>query len=287
MEIRLIIDKVKLALLKRAKVGVNKKSRAAWIGKGYCNLPEVTVVIQCHNKSLQVLHILPKLRKYAGFEIIVVDDGSDNVHTRRLAKALKGPNEFLLRCNDLYENITYDRSLRLANGKYVALLQDDDDFDDNCKWINAAVSLFKSHPGMVILGGKGGYDITFDADGHTFQDADMTHGDFCFVAGVNRAPMWINRELYSEKLKNIDFDFAPFQYDDYELCFRAWLNGLTVGWYDARFRSLSAGGMRLWNQSFTKEQMQRNSRLLFDKYHDKMDEIKNKVKEAEETIEKA
>ena len=66
--------------------------------------------------------------------------------------------------------------------------------------------------------------------------------DFCFVPHVNRAPMWLNRSLFLEKLKHIDFDFAPFQFDDVELCLRTWLNGCQVGWYKTGFSSLSAGG---------------------------------------------
>ena len=36
-------------------------------------------------------------------------------------------NEFLLRANDLYENVMYDKTIRMVNGRFVALLQDDDD----------------------------------------------------------------------------------------------------------------------------------------------------------------
>lgn len=66
-------------------------------------------------------------------------------HTQRLAAALTGANEFLIRSNDLYENITYDKSIRFANGRYIALLQDDDDFDGTAR-IERAVDLFRQHP---------------------------------------------------------------------------------------------------------------------------------------------
>jgi hypothetical protein len=53
-----------------------------------------------------------------------------------------------------------------------------------------------------------------------------------------------------------------------------------VGWYDAKFHSLTAGGMRLWNSEFTKEQMERNGHLLYQMYADKMEEITKKVEES-------
>ena len=112
------------------------------------------------------------------------------------------------------------------------------------------------------------------------RDDTLQSGTFRFVPSVNRAPMWIRRDLFEEHLHQIDPAFAPFQYDDDELCLRAWLCGLEVGWYDARFRSLSAGGMRLWNKGFTGEQSQRNGRRLYQMYAHRMDEILTKVREA-------
>jgi len=277
----LLLDNMKQALLKRSKLLNNKKDRETWLRKGYCNEPLVSVIIQSHNKSLQIAHILPVLRKYGKMEIIVIDDGSEFVHTKRLVKVLNGANEFVVRCNDLYENITYDRTIRMANGKYVALLQDDDTFDD-ISWINKAVKLFERYPKMAILGGKDGVDLSFEEDKNYAHGGQHTSkGDFCFVVGVNRAPMWLNRTLYMEYLGHLDVDFIPFQFDDYELCCRTWMKGLQVGWYDAGFKSLSAGGMRIWNSQFTKEQSLRNGRLLYDKYKDSIDYIRSLVKSVE------
>ena len=274
---KLLIEKIKLAILKRSKV-VPQKSYASWLAKGYNDTPLVSVVIQSHNKSLQVCHILPKLRKYGnGIEIIVIDDGSSFEHTERLAKELTGANEFLLRANDLYENRTYDKAIRFSNGKYIALLQDDDDFD-GIGWVERAVNLFEQYPKMAILGGKDGVNIVFEDDKKIAHGGTrMNHGDFCFVEAVNRAPMWINHELFVNHLHHIDFSFAPFQFDDYELCIRTWLSGLQVGWYNAGFRSLTAGGMRLWNNEFTKEQSDRNSHQLYKLYADKQEELKQSV----------
>ena len=211
-------------------------------------------------------------------EIIIIDDGSDISHTQALAEALTGANEFLVRANDLYENVTYDKTIRFANGKYIALLQDDDDFEDT-SWIDKAVRLFDEHPQLVILGGKDGLDIAVDHDKQIAHGGKKADGDkeFQFVVSVNRAPMWLNKELFCRHLRHIDFSFAPFQFDDYELCARAWLKDLQVGWYDARFKSLSVGGMRLWNGSFTQEQTQRNGKRLYAMYADKINEIHDKV----------
>lgn len=278
-DIRLFIEKLKLSFQKRTGVVQAKKSYATWLAKGYVKEPLVSIVLQSHNKSLQIRHILPKLRAWGdSLEIVIIDDGSDISHTQALAESLTGANEFLVRANDLYENVTYDKAIRFANGKYIALLQDDDDFDDT-SWIDNALRHFDAHPLLAILGGKDGLDMEFEHDRQTAHGGKKADGDreFQFVVSVNRAPMWLNKELFCRHLHHIDFCFAPFQFDDYELCARAWLQGLQVGWYDAKFKSLSVGGMRLWNGSFTQEQTQRNGKRLYAMYADKIEEIRKKV----------
>lgn len=278
MNIPLLISRIRLSLQKKSGVTANKKCYAAWAAKGHIKQPAVSVVIQSHNKSEQVRHILPKLRLYKDVEIIVIDDGSDLNHTAALAKELTGANEFLVRANDLYENITYDKCIRFANGKYIALLQDDDDFDGTA-WMERAVELFARHPRMVILGGKDGMSIRFEDDRRWAHGGEhQERGDFCLVTAVNRAPMWIRKDLFAQHLRHIDYSFAPFQFDDYELCARAWTSGLEVGWYDAGFRSLSVGGMRLWNNAFTKEQSDKNGKRLYEMYKDKEEELNAAVK---------
>lgn len=281
---RLLFNKIRLALQKRTKINRDKKSYEAWAAKGYNNEPQISVIIQSHNKSIQVKHLIPRLREYPSIEIIVIDDGSHPSHTKELTRCLTKANEFLIRSDDLYENIMYDKTIRFANGKYVALLQDDDDFTD-LSWITKAVEYFEKYPRLAILGGKDGLDIVFEEDTRIGHGCKHEHEDrFCFVPAVNRAPMWINKNLFTEHLHHIDFRFAPFQYDDYELCARAWLVGLQVGWYDARFKSLSVGGMRLWNHKFTKQQCMRNGKRLYQLYKDRKIEILQKIEEAKQQI---
>lgn len=283
---RLFLEKIRLALLKRSGKAANKKNHATWAAKGYNNAPRISFVFQTHNKSVAMEHLVPKLRKVANAEIIVIDDGSDIDHTARLARLLTGANEFLFRANDLYENVTYDRCLRLANGDFVALLQDDDDFD-TLQWVDDAVRHFDAHPKMVILGGKNALEMHFDDAAKMFDSravAVEAGTDFCYAMAVNRAPMWVRRSLFLEHLKHIDFRLAPFQFDDDELCARAWMQGLQVGWYDAQFKSLTAGGMRLWNRAFTQEQMARNGRLLYERCASERDAIAQKVAEAQNTL---
>lgn len=281
MNIRLSIEKLYWAIIKRSGIKDNKKSYESWLSKGYCNAPEVSFIIQSHNKSTQIKHIVSKLRNYPASEIIVIDDGSDLRHIHAISHYMLKANEFVIRANDLYENVMYDKAIRFANGKYIVLLQDDDDFAD-LSWIDHALSYFSKYPQMVILGGNNGQDFVLNEKEKTgigIPYKDFNKDIFHFVHQVDRAPMWLNKTLFEEKLRHIDFSFAPFQFDDCELCLRAWLNDLSVGWYDAKFTSLSAGGMRIWNSSFAGTQCRKNAAKLYEMYKDQKNEIDKKISE--------
>ena len=281
MDILMSIEKVHCALAKRF-LKKKQKTYEDWLAKGYRNHPKVSFIIESHNKSLGVRRIVRKLREYPDAEIIVIDDGSSFAHTRALVKFLDGGNEFLVRANDLYENVMYDKTIRFANGRYVVLMQDDDEIT-SLDWVDKGIRYFERYPDMVILGGLDGLNFVIDEEncwGYVDQYPDKAKGGFRFVHSVNRAPMLLDRDLFLTRLGHIDFSFAPFQCDDCELCLRAWLSGLKVGWYDAGFESMLAGGMRIWNKGLIGVQEIKNRGKLYEMYKDRVDEISGLVEKA-------
>ena len=87
-------------------------------------------------------------------------------------------------------------------------MQDDDDFD-TLKWVDDAIILFQKFSDMVILGGCGGYTIDFDDKermANVHPDEQCTN--LKFVHCVDRAPMWINKNLFMEKLHHIDYSLC-------------------------------------------------------------------------------
>lgn len=281
MDVLMSIEKVRCALAKRF-LKKKQKTYEDWLAKGYRNLPKVSFIIESHNKSLGVRRIVRKLREYPEAEIIVIDDGSSFAHTRALVKFLDGGNEFLVRANDLYENVMYDKTIRFANGRYVVLMQDDDEIT-SLDWVDKGIRYFERYPDMVILGGLDGLNFVIDEEnrwGYVDQYPDKAKGGFRFVHSVNRAPMLLDRDLFLKHLGHIDFSFAPFQCDDCELCLRAWLSGLKVGWYDAGFESMLAGGMRIWNKGLIGVQEIKNRGKLYEMYKDRVNEISALVEKA-------
>jgi hypothetical protein len=106
---RLILDSIKSVKEKTEDVDYED-----WLAKGYTNQPLVSFIIESHNKSVGVKRIVSKLREYPNAEIVVIDDGSEYKHTKSLMRFLTRGNEFLVRANDLYENVMYDKTIRFA-----------------------------------------------------------------------------------------------------------------------------------------------------------------------------
>lgn len=288
-----------LAFLRKKLTSVDRieqKTYAGWASKNYNPSPAISFIIQSHNKSANVLFLVNKLRAIPDTEILVIDDGSTLEHTIRLTKFLTRGNEFLIRCNDLYEVITYGRALHFARGKWVVLLQDDDDFETT-DWVHAGLRCAERDDQLVILGGRAGarllpicYDNTgqrgsFIMEGNRAFRTNSFNIELCrntqsapdltYVQYVDRAPMWIRRDVFMTVLRDFDTRFAPFQWDDAEVCLRAWTLGFHVGHYPAKFKTggLGTGGMQLWNNELHQRQDEVNVKRVYDLYADKLSRI--------------
>ncbi len=283
---RLLDDILRIPLQRR--VEKRKRSRAQL---RYQEQPKTTFIIQSFNKRKNLRAIVEALREGGADEIIGIDDGSiDNSHEEWM-RLLDQPNDFLLRCNDLYEVRTYDRAIRMAKGEYVCLLQDDDIPPKDGQWIRNALRLLDGLPTLLILGGRSGLELFAPdpVDAHHKPEYKRT-GDiagcpgvnkyrmhdhpifsaydmpFMFVMAINRAPMFIRRHAFLE-LGGIDPTFAPFQCDDIDTCLKAWLHGYQVGLYAAPFlRDVGKGGMRSFNAQGVSAQAAKNWGEIYRRY---------------------
>lgn len=255
----------------------------------YFDAPEITLILQCFNKAHQARRLFRSLRASGAEELIVIDDGSVDGSLRLWSRLLDRPNEFLLRCNDIYEVRTYDRALRFARGHLVCLLQDDDLPPTSPSWLLSARALFAAYPELAVLGGRVGMHV-LPLDGQSggpearsrrvdgveiarylvdagprYRDP-RTGLDFHHTCTVNRAPMILRREAVLA-LGGIDQAFAPFQCDDVDLCLRTWRAGYRVGLFDSGFRHYAvSGGMRDFNRDRVTPQAQRNWRQIYARY---------------------
>ena len=93
----------------------------------------ISVVIPTHNRDELLKKALKSIQDqtYQNFEVIVIDDVG-NLSTKNLVKQLND-NRFTYIHNNQHQGAPYSRNLgiKMAKGKYIAFLDDDDEFMPN------------------------------------------------------------------------------------------------------------------------------------------------------------
>jgi len=122
-------------------------------GKGETTFPLVSIILPTHNRAQMMQRALRSAleQTYPAIEVVVVDDGSSD-DTPRVIRDWK----------QRHDNITYLRheeprgasaarnhGFQEASGKYIALLDDDDEFTDDR--IETLMDYLKLYPGLSFV----------------------------------------------------------------------------------------------------------------------------------------
>lgn len=288
-----------VAAPRRAMIsGKLARQKALRASQQYNLEPKVAGILQFFNKRANIPMLWQGLSA-AGFdEIIVLDDGSIDGSSADWQSRLTHPNHFLIRSNDLFEIITYDRALRHSSAEIVCLLQDDDKLPKDTRWVQRALELFEQFPDMLILGGFRTVEVLPREDRPVAEEmvleiqedvervkglfvhrsrslpADDTPSgipDFHFAMSVVRAPVFIRRKPFLD-MGGFDLGFAPFLCDDVDNGIRAWKAGYKVGVYAVDFyRDIGLGGMRAFNSKRIENQVRLNWERIYQKHRDVID----------------
>jgi glycosyltransferase involved in cell wall biosynthesis len=120
------------------------------------NLPLVSVLITTHNRSDLLKRAIESAlhQTYKPLEIIVIDDGSTDDTEEVVNGYLKRYDnlKYLKHSEAKGANVARNNGIRHAQGKYIAGLDDDDEFSDN--YIEALVNAYDDHYSCVVAGTK-------------------------------------------------------------------------------------------------------------------------------------
>lgn len=232
-----------------------------------CQLPEVhpgpqpkmTAIVQSFNHAANVRNISGALKESAAVdEIVVCEDGSTDGSLGEWQNALPDPGHFIIRSNNLHELRSYNRAMRMSSGDIVVLLQDDDLLPMMDTWLQNAHKLFAALPELGVLGGYIGQLWDHDSNqGFEFGEQVSTHGGlrkgntkplpfiepttglpFMYAECVWIAPVFVRRSLL-RKAGGLELSIAkrgePGVWQDCVFSYEAWVNGFSVGSYDASF----------------------------------------------------
>lgn len=253
---------------------MKKKTLQWWGNRGYLFRPTISFVLSTHNLSGAAMRVIDDIRQFKDAEIIVIDDGSSHVHTKKLIDDLSGVNEFVIHANDLFDVIVLNRAFDFARGKYIVTIQDDDDYS-NRLWIDRAVKILSGRPKLAILGGR---DRVTVLPG-TKPKKEPRDGIFQYAQVINASPMWVKKDVFLE-LGGFDNDFAPMLWHEGALCLKAWLSGYHVGWYDSMVKTCTVmtSGRRNIRSQLATASTKKNRLLLMEKFGGRLSEIHEIVK---------
>ena len=221
--------------------------------------PRMTAIVQSFNHHNNIRNISDGLKqaKYID-EIVISEDGSTDGSLHDWHDALKGPTNFIIRSNNLHELRSYNRAMRMSAGDIVLLLQDDDLLPISDEWVQNAQKLFDALPDLGVLGGYIGQLWNHSSNqGFEFGEQISTHGGmrqgktqplkyiepktglpFMYAECVWIAPVFIRRSLL-RKAGGLELTIAkrgePGVWQDCVFSYEAWVNGFTVGTYNAPF----------------------------------------------------
>jgi GT2 family glycosyltransferase/glycosyltransferase involved in cell wall biosynthesis len=194
---------------------------------------EITVVVPIYNAVDHTLHCLRSLTELTTsrrFEVLVMDDCSDDPDVKHLA-AIDG-----LRYHRNDTNLGFlgncNRSADLARGQYLVLLNNDTTVDP--EWLDALRDTFDHQTQVGVVGSKLVYPDgrLQEAGGIIWEDAggwnwgrlqDPAHPRFNYVRDVDYvsgASFMVPLDLFNQ-LGRFDERFRPAYYEDTDFCFTA------------------------------------------------------------------
>jgi len=202
--------------------------------------PRVSIIIPVYNKwqyTAACLRSVAQARNDAGFEVIVVDDGSGDETPGRLAD-VEGI-EFIQNPQNLGFVDSCNRGVEAARGDYVVLLNNDTQVLDG--WLDALLETFERFPDTGLAGARLVYPDgrLQEAGGIVFRDGsgwNYGRGDraddpgYAYTREVDYcsgACVMIPAKLF-RMLGGFDPRYAPAYYEDTDLAFRVREAGFKV-----------------------------------------------------------
>lgn len=191
---------------------------------------KISVIIPNYNGRDLLVKNLPRvIQNFPGCEIIVVDDASSDDSVEFVKKNFGKIKVFSTRKNCGFANAV-NFGVKKAGGDLAILLNSD--AVPRANFLNKALNYFTnddifavgfcdySHEnGKIVTRGRGGAKFKRGMLSHFAAESET--GETLWVSGGSAI---VDRNKFLE-LGGFDKNFAPFYWEDIDLCFRAWRRG--------------------------------------------------------------
>jgi glycosyltransferase involved in cell wall biosynthesis len=244
----------------------------------------LSVVLTIHNKENLVercLGSILSLSKDMSELIIVLDGCTDN--SQYLVEKRLGNCDIIHKVvftDDVFETKANNAGLREATQKYVILVQDDVVVDE-LGWDSRIIKPLQVYDDIFAVTAKNAHNNYLTGkkpgSGHDLiKHGEITNGlkgprDRIEIRdSVNRGPLALDRDK-ALSLNFFDEVYAPFVWDDHDICYRAKEKGWFCGSYSVKFISEKQWGTTRENpksHSVWKTSNEKNQKIFYERYYD-------------------
>ena len=194
---------------------------------------KLSVIMPCYNKPTYLIEMVKTImaQTFADWELIIVDDGSEDVNYNMVNEFVSQDNRItLLRRNRLPKNGDTCRNIGMdfARGEYLIIFDSDDLVSETC--FEKRVAFMEEHPecdyatfpSSSFVDGTNSYlSRKFDKNVKDIL-GDILNADYPFT-------VWGN--IYRRtSLNNIRWDEKVYLYQDFDFMVQCELSGLTHEW---------------------------------------------------------
>jgi len=181
--------------------------------------PAISVLMTSYNEELYIKDALNSIlaQTFTDFEIIIIDDGSQDLTCDIVAEIAKADDRIVFYKNELNIGIfpSLNKGLELARGRYIVKMDSDDwSYPDR---IEKQFAFMEAHPDVVISGGsmevcdselnvlnKRAYNLTDEA----VRMKLFRYSPFCHPTTIYRRDAALKAKGYNEALLAAgDYDF--------------------------------------------------------------------------------
>jgi glycosyltransferase involved in cell wall biosynthesis len=168
------------------------------IGEG-----KVSIVIPCHNQGTKLREAVASIEHVRNanlLEVIVVDDGSSDVKTRKILDELEQEGHYVLPEPNRGLGAARNAGIRRAKGEFILPLGSDNRLRD--AYMNEGVSLLKNNICLGVVYADAEYfgDRTGRSHVQEFDLLSMIRGNFIDACALFRKKLWEEVGGYDEQM---------------------------------------------------------------------------------------
>lgn len=185
----------------------------------------VSVVIPCYNHGAYIQETLQSVlaQTWKKYEVIIVDDGSDDPHTIKVLDRVKHPKVTVLRKENGHVSSARNYGIRRSAGEYILTLDADDQFEPDFLEKGIQVLNRRKEVGVVtcyvrLIDHKGNVHMVKPRGGGI---RNFLANNNCMASALFRYRCWEDAGGYNE-----DYNGTTKGFEDWDF----WLSVIRSGW---------------------------------------------------------